>query len=423
MLSLFFTAIQSYGQRCRQSGERLSSQVEEHMSYLECLECPKCGERYDARELHNLCICGSPLLAAYDLKSLAVDLRPDRIKDRANDMWRYRELLPVDDANSIVSLGEGCTPMIRAFGLGNELKLDQLWVKDEGLAPTGTFKARGASAGISRAKELGVAVVGMPSAGNAGGAWAAYGARAGLEVHVAMPRDTPAINLLECRLYGAHLTLVDGLISDAGTVISQGVADRGWYDVSTLKEPYRIEGKKTMGFEIAEFFGWEMPDVILYPAGGGVGIIGIHKALRELGEIGWVSGPLPRMVIVQTDGCAPLVRAFEQGHTESEFWDGAETVASGLRVPKALGDFLVLQAIRKTGGTAIAVSDKEIGEAMKLAAAVDGLYMCPEGAATVVAARRLCETGWLEARDRVVLINTGTALKYPEIATELCSDL
>jgi threonine synthase len=385
------------------------------MSYLDHLACPKCLERYDVGEPHNLCRCGAPLLAIYDLDRLAGDLQPADLINRPPNMWRYREFLPVSDAENIVSLGEGYTPTLHTVGLGRELGLNQLWVKDEGLNPTGTFKARGASAGISRAGELGATAVAMPTAGNAGGAWAAYAARAGIRLHVAMPRDAPAINKMECQLYGAQLQLVDGLISDAGKLIAQGVAEHGWFDASTLKEPYRIEGKKTMGLEIAEFFDWRMPDVVVYPAGGGVGIIGIWKALRELRDMGWVSGRLPRMVVVQASGCAPLVRAFEEACDASEFWDGAQTMAAGLRVPKALGDFLVLQAVRETGGTAVAVSDEEIADAMMLAAKTDGLGMCPEGAATVAAVRQLGHLGWLQADETVVLINTGTALKYPEV--------
>jgi threonine synthase len=385
------------------------------MSYLDHLACPKCQERYDAGEPHNLCRCGSPLLAIYDLDRIAANLQPSDLVNRPANMWRYREFLPVSDAENIVSLGEGYTPMLDTARLGHELGLDWLWVKDEGLNPTGTFKARGASAGISRAGELGATAVAMPTAGNAGGAWAAYAARAGIRLHVAMPRDAPAINKMECQLYGAHLVLVDGLISDAGKLIAQGVAEHGWFDASTLKEPYRIEGKKTMGLEIAEFFDWHMPDVVIYPAGGGVGIIGIWKALRELRDMGWVSGRLPRMVIVQASGCAPLVRAFEEERDASEFWEGAQTMAAGLRVPKALGDFLVLQAVCETEGTAVAVSDADIAEAMKLAARTDGLAMCPEGAATVAAVKQLRYSGWLQAERSVVLINTGTALKYPEV--------
>jgi threonine synthase len=385
------------------------------MSYLDHLACPTCQERYDAGEPQNLCRCGAPLLVIYDLDRLAANVQPSDLVNRPANMWRYREFLPVSDAENIVSLGEGYTPMLHTARLGHELGLDWLWVKDEGLNPTGTFKARGASAGISRAGELGATAVAMPTAGNAGGAWAAYAARAGIRLHVAMPRDAPAINKMECQLYGAHLELVDGLISDAGKLIAQGVAEHGWFDASTLKEPYRIEGKKTMGLEIAEFFDWRMPDVVVYPAGGGVGIIGIWKALRELRDMGWVSGRLPRMVIVQASGCAPLVRAFEEKRDASEFWGDAQTMAAGLRVPKALGDFLVLQAVRETEGTAVAVSDTDIAEAMNLAARTDGLAMCPEGAATVAAVKQLRYSGWLQAEKNVVLINTGTALKYPEV--------
>jgi threonine synthase len=385
------------------------------MSYLDHLACPKCQELYDAGEPHNLCRCGAPLLVIYDLDRLAANVQPADLVNRPANMWRYREFLPVSDAENIVSLGEGYTPMLHTARLGHELGLDWLWVKDEGLNPTGTFKARGASAGISRAGELGATAVAMPTAGNAGGAWAAYAARAGIRLHVAMPRDAPAINKMECQLYGAHLVLVDGLISEAGKLIAQGIAEHGWFDASTLKEPYRIEGKKTMGLEIAEFFDWHMPDVVVYPAGGGVGIIGIWKALRELRDMGWVSGRLPRMVIVQASGCAPLVRAFEEERDASEFWEGAQTMAAGLRVPKALGDFLVLQAVRETEGTAVAVSDADIAGAMNLAAKTDGLAMCPEGAATVAAVKQLRDSGWLQAEKNVVLINTGTALKYPEV--------
>jgi threonine synthase len=330
-------------------------------------------------------------------------------------MWRYAEFLPVRDRRHVVTLGEGGTSMFAMPRLGDLVGLPNLYVKDEGLNPTGTFKARGASAGLSRARELGARAVAMPTAGNAGGAWAAYGAHAGIAVHIAMPRDAPTVTQLECRLYGADLTLVDGLISDAGRVISIGIQKHGWFDVSTLREPYRVEGKKTMGLEIAEDLGWELPDVIVYPAGGGVGIIGIWKALQELAAIGWVQGSLPRMVIVQAAGCAPLVRAFHTGREESEFWEGAHTVAAGLRVPKALGDFLVLRALRESGGTAVAVEDEAILEATRLLARMEGLWACPEGAATLAGAMELRRQGWLRPRDRVVLINTGSGLKYPDL--------
>lgn len=295
------------------------------------------------------------------------------------------------------------------MGIGAEL-----WIKDEGLNPTGTFKARGASCGISRAKELGVKEVALPTAGNAGGAWACYGAIAGTIVHVAMPQDAPDINKLECAIFGAALTLVDGLISDAGKIVARGVEENGWFDVSTLKEPYRIEGKKTLGLEIAEQMDWSLPDVIIYPAGGGVGIIGIKRAIDQLLQIGWVRGKTPRLVVVQSAGCAPIVKAFEEGKSESEFWTGAETIAAGLRVPKAIGDFLILEAINETHGTAISVTDDEIISTMGSVARTTGLLVAPEGAATVAAAADLSESGWISSEDRVVLINTGSGTKYPD---------
>ncbi len=386
---------------------------------LSHLECPRCGATLDADRLQNLCPCGSPLLARYDLEGLGRAVTKADLAGRPRTMWRYAEFLPVRDPGNVVTLGEGGTPMFATPRLGELVGLPHLYVKDEGLNPTGTFKARGAAVGISRARELDVRAVAMPTAGNAGSAWAAYGAHAGIAVHIAMPRDAPAVTQLECRLYGADLILVDGLISDAGRVISAGIQEHGWFDVSTLKEPYRIEGKKTMGLEIAEDFGWELPDVIVYPAGGGVGVIGIWKALRELAAIGWVEEPLPRMVIVQAAGCAPMVRAFHEGREESEFWEGAQTVAAGLRVPKALGDFLVLRALRESGGTAVAVEDEAILEATRLLARMEGLWACPEGAATLAGAMELARQGWLQPEDRVVLINTGTGLKYPDLLSLL----
>lgn len=329
-------------------------------------------------------------------------------------MWRYREFLPVTESASIVSLGEGCTPLLRIEGAERLGIGAELWIKDEGLNPTGTFKARGASCGISRAKELGVKEVALPTAGNAGGAWACYGAIAGTIVHVAMPQDAPDINKLECAIFGAALTLVDGLISDAGKIVARGVEENGWFDVSTLKEPYRIEGKKTLGLEIAEQMDWSLPDVIIYPAGGGVGIIGIKRAIDQLLQIGWVRGKTPRLVVVQSAGCAPIVKAFEEGKSESEFWTGAETIAAGLRVPKAIGDFLILEAINETHGTAISVTDDEIISTMGSVARTTGLLVAPEGAATVAAAAHLSESGWISSEDRVVLINTGSGTKYPD---------
>ncbi|MBI1801981.1 MAG: threonine synthase [Chloroflexi bacterium] len=389
------------------------------MNYLSHLQCPKCQTRHDAHRPQNLCVnCGAPLLVHYRLAEARRELSRDVLARREKTMWRYRELLPVQDERNIVSLGEGFTPILPAPRLGARIGLDRLLVKDEGLNPTGTFKARGASAGVSRAKELGIKAVAMPTAGNAGGAWAAYGAQARLETHIAMPEDAPEINQLECRIYGADLTLVNGLISDAGRLIAQGVKEHGWFDTATLKEPYRIEGKKTMGLEIAEQLGWRLPDVVIYPAGGGVGIIGIWKAFKELLELGWVAAKPVRFVVVQAQGCAPLVRAFQERRQDSEFWQNARTLASGLRVPKALGDFLVLRALAESGGIAVEASDGEMLDAMNRVAKVEGLFICPEGAATVVAAQKLRARRWLNASDEVVLINTGSGLKYPEAARQ-----
>jgi threonine synthase len=377
------------------------------------LSCPRCGERHDPTEPHNVCGCGSPLLVEYRLDRVQDALNKQDLPARSPTMWRYRELLPVPGSAEEVSLGEGFTPLLPTPRLGRSVGLPDLWVKDDGLNPTGTFKARGASCGISMARVLGIREVGVPSAGNAGAAWACYGAVAGVRVHVAMPADAPLANRVECRLYGADLTLVDGSIADAAGLVEQGVRERGWFDVSTLREPYRIEGKKTLGFEIAEQLAWEPPDAIVYPAGGGVGIIGIWRAMQQLRQLGWVES-VPRLLVTQAEGCAPIVKAFEEGEEESEPWEGGETIAAGLRVPKALGDFLVLRAVRATGGTAIAVTDEEILDAMRALAREAGILAAPEGAATLAAAKRLREQGDLGPDDRVVLINTGTGLKYPE---------
>jgi threonine synthase len=384
-------------------------------TFLTHLECPKCGQTLDPSQPRNLCACGSPLLARYDLAGIGRAVAPRDLAGRRTDMWRYREFLPVARDENIISLGEGMTPLLRADGLGDALGLANLYIKDEGPNPTGSFKARGASAGISMARELGVKVVAMPTAGNAGGAWAAYGAKAGIEAHIVMPVDAPELAKKECHLTGAHTYLVKGLISDAGKIVGRAVKRYGWFDASTLKEPYRIEGKKTMGFELAEQFGWEVPDVILYPTGGGVGLIGIWKALDELEAVGWIGPRRPRMVSVQAEGCMPIVRAFREGRRESTFWEGAATVAGGLRVPKALGDFLVLDALYRGGGTAVAIPDEETMECLMLTARVEGMFICPEGAAAVAATRRLAREGWIRPDERVVILNTGTGLKYPEV--------
>lgn len=378
------------------------------------LECSRCGASYESEQLVNLCRCGGPLLVRYDLEKVKDHLTKDEMACRKPDLWRYRELLPVRESGNIVSMGEGMTPLLKLNQLGEELDLSSLYVKDEGLLPTGSFKARGAAVGVSRAKELGVRAVAMPTNGNAGGAWSAYCARAVIESIIVMPTSAPAIHRTECAVTGAKLFLVDGLISDAGGIVGRAVAERGYYDVSTLKEPYRIEGKKTMGLEIAEQFDWKLPDVIVYPTGGGVGIIGIHKALKELQEIGWVGEKLPRLVAVQAEGCAPIVKAWRDNKSESEFWPDAHTVAFGLTVPKAIGDFLVLRAIYETEGRALEVSDEDILKAVKTIAAKEGLFICPEGAATFCAAAQLARDGWIKPDETVVLLNTGCGLKYTD---------
>jgi len=382
-------------------------------SALSHLECARCGQTYDAVTWHGLCpACRSPLLARYDLAR--VTLRPADLAGRPPTMWRYHELLPVTGPGQVVSLGEAMTPLLGVPRLAASLGLERLWIKDEGALPTGSFKARGAAVGVSRAAELGVGAMAMPTNGNAGAAWAAYAARAGLRMLVAMPLDAPTITRAEVIAAGGHLVLVDGLISDAGRLVGAAVAATEWYDVGTLKEPYRIEGKKTMGFELAEQLGWRMPDVVVYPTGGGVGLIGIVKALRELLELGWVDGPLPRMVAVQARGCAPMVRAFEAGAKSCEPWVDARTAAYGITVPAPLGDFLILDALYATGGTAVAVDDADLLADIPLVGRLEGLFVCPEGAACVSATRALLASGWLAPTDEVVLLNTGTGLIYPD---------
>jgi threonine synthase len=353
------------------------------------------------------------LLVRFDFSTIRHRwLRRDVSNGPAN-MWRYAPVLPPAES-SIVTLGEGWTPLIRARRLGARIGADALWVKDEGLNPTASFKARGLSCAVSMCVELGIKKVAIPSAGNAASAMAAYAAAAGIEAHIFMPRDVPQSNYLECKAYGAHVTLVDGLISDCGRIVAERGPQEGWFDVSTLKEPYRIEGKKTMGYEVAEQMGWELPDVIFYPTGGGVGMIGMWKAFEEMERLGWIGGRRPKMIAVQAEGCQPVVRAFQENEKRSRFFEGAHTVASGLRVPKPLGDFLVLNAVRESGGTAIAVSDEEMLTAGVQLASDEGIYAAPEGAACVVAARRLLESGFLKRTDRMVLYNTGSGLKYPE---------
>ena len=385
-------------------------------SALSHLDCPRCGARHDADVVQGTCPCGSPLLARYDLGEVRTS--PRDIAGRPSDLWRYHELLPVRAARHVVSLGEGMTPLLALPRLGRALGVPNLLMKDESLIPTGTFKARGAAVGVSRAVELGVTAIAMPTNGNAGAAWAAYAARAGLRSLVVMPADAPAVTRAECLAAGAELYLVDGLISDAGRLVAAAVEQRaGYQDTSTLREPYRIEGKKTMGLEIAEQLGWRLPSVIVYPTGGGVGIIGIYKALGELLELGWVRGELPRLVAVQAAGCAPIVRAFEAGAEISEPWPQARTVAFGITVPNALGDFLILRALYDTGGNAVAVTDEALLADQRLVASLEGTFICPEGAAGVTAVRQLRESGWLAEADEVVILNTGSGLIYPDTVT------
>jgi threonine synthase len=382
-------------------------------SFLHHLTCARCHEIYDADTQAHLCHCGSPLLASYDLEAAREQLSREMLREREPSLWRYHELLPVRSPENVVTLGEGMTPLLPLSRLGAQLDMPQLYIKDEGTIPTGSFKARGAAVGVSRAKELGVKTLAMPTNGNAGGAWATYAARAGLDAYIVMPAEAPLITRNECAISGAHLFLVQGLISDAGAIIGRAVKAHQWYDASTLKEPYRIEGKKTMGYELAEQFNWQVPDVILYPTGGGVGIIGIYKALREMQELGWIGERLPRLVAVQAEECAPIVKAWQEGKTESVLWPHSRTIAFGINVPKALGDFLVLDAIRATQGCALAVSDTELLAAQAQLAQTEGLFICPEGAATLVAASQLRASGWIKADERVVLLNTGSGIKYP----------
>lgn len=379
------------------------------------LECALCGTAYEARRLHNLCTeCGRPLLVRYDLEAAARTLTRESLKGRRADLWRYAEVLPVEREENIVSLGEGWTPLLKAERLGASLGLRHLYVKDESQNPTQSFKARGMTAAVSMAKELGVRKLAVPSAGNAAGALAAYAARAGLEAHIFMPDDTPRANVVECEQTGARVTLMKGLITDCGAEVGRRKAQEGWFDVSTLKEPYRVEGKKTLGYELAEQFGWELPDVIVYPTGGGTGLVGMWKAFDEMEAMGWIGSERPRMVSVQSEGCAPIVRAFEEGKRFADEFENAATIASGLRVPKAVGDFLILDALRASKGAAVAVSDEELLAAVGEIGAAEGLFVAPEGAACLPALRKLMGRGEVEGDERVVLFNTGAGVKYLE---------
>jgi threonine synthase len=379
------------------------------------LECGLCGLEHEARRLLSLCrTCSKPLLVRYDLSRSKTTLTKESLAARRADLWRYREVLPVDRDENIVSLGEGWTPLLRAARLGKSVGIHELYIKDESQNPTQSFKARGMATAVSMAKELGVKKLAAPSAGNAAGALAAYAARAGLEAFIFMPRDTPRANVVECEQTGAQVTLMDGLITDCGAEVGRRKDAEGWFDVSTLKEPYRVEGKKTLGYEVAEQLKWNLPDVIIYPTGGGTGLIGMWKAFDEMEEMGWIGSKRPRMVTVQAAGCAPMVRAFEEGKRFADEFPNAATTASGLRVPKAIGDFLILDALRASGGTAVSVTDEELLAATKEIGAAEGIFCAPEGAACLPALRQLIDTGEVTVGDRVVLFNTGSGVKYME---------
>jgi threonine synthase len=383
--------------------------------YVTHLECAACAARHEARQLHNLCReCGKPLLVRYDLERAAAQLTKESLRERSADLWRYREVLPVAHEENIVSLGEGWTPLVAARRLGRQLGLSALYIKDESRNPTQSFKARGMTAAVSMAKELGARKLAVPSAGNAAGALAAYAARAGIEAHIFMPRDTPRANIVECEQTGAHVVLLDGLITDCGAEVGRRKETEGWFDVSTLKEPYRVEGKKTLGYELAEQFAWELPDVIVYPTGGGTGLIGMWKAFEEMEAMGWIGSKRPRMVTVQAAGCAPIVRAFAEGKRFADEFPDAATTASGLRVPRAIGDFLILDALRASQGTAISVTDAELIAATREIGAAEGLFCAPEGAACLPALRQLVAAGAVGADERIVLFNTGAGVKYLE---------
>jgi threonine synthase len=379
------------------------------------LECAACRLEHEAQRLHNLCReCGKPLLVRYDLARAGRSLTKESLAGRRADMWRYREVLPVESEDDVVTLGEGWTPLLRTDRLGQKLGLRNLYIKDESQNPTQSFKARGMTTAVSMAKELGARKLAVPSAGNAAGALAAYAARAGLECFIFMPRDTPRANIVECEQTGAHVTLMDGLITDCGAEVGRRKEAEGWFDVSTLKEPYRIEGKKTLGYELAEQLEWTLPDVIVYPTGGGTGLIGMWKAFQEMEEMGWIGSQRPRMVTVQAAGCAPIVRAFEEGKRFADEFPNAATVASGLRVPRAIGDFLIIDALRESGGTAIAVTDEELMAATREMGAAEGLFCAPEGAACLPALRKMIDAGQVKPEERVVLFNTGAGVKYLE---------
>jgi threonine synthase len=388
------------------------------MTTLSHLECSLCGKRCDAGQAQNLCSCGGPLLVRYDLEMARQNWSREWIASGPSSMWRYAPVLPVRNPSSIVTLGEGWTPLVKARRYGAELGTSNLWIKDDGINPTASFKARGLSCALSMCLELGIRKVAIGSAGNAASACAAYAAAAGVEAYTFMPKDVPQSNYVQCAAFGAKVTLVDGLIGDCGRLVVEGKDREGWFEVNTLKEPYRIEGKKTMGYEIAEQFQWRLPDAILYPTGGGAGLIGMWKAFEEMEALGWIGPERPKMIVVQAAGCQPVVRAFEEGAERSRMWENAATISSGLRVPKPLGDFLILRIVRASGGTCIAVSDEESLEAGARLGRTEGMFVAPEGAACFAAVERLYATGFLSRDERVVVYNTGAGVKYLEAWSE-----
>ena len=390
------------------------------MNFVMHLECALCQTRHDPNALQNLCnSCQRPLWVKYDLAAIGKTISKTALTERPPTLWRYGELLPIRDPNDIVSLGETMTPLLETKRLAAHFGVSNLWVKDESRLPTGSFKARGMALAISKAKEFGVKRVACPTAGNAGGAMAAYAARAGMEAYVFMPEDTPSINQKECFLAGAKTYLVNGLITDCGRIVGEGKAKKGWFDVSTLKEPYRIEGKKTMGLELAEQLHWELPDVILYPTGGGTGLIGMWKAFHELEALGWLKSPKkPRMISCQSDGCAPIAVAFQQGERFAKKFENAATIASGIRVPAAVGDFMILDAVRESGGVALATPEADIPKWMQLASSNEGIALCPETAVCFGALEVLLRDGKIRPDEKIVVFNTGAAQKYPEAVQE-----
>ena len=382
-------------------------------NYFSHLECSNCKKKFDASQILNLCNrCGKPLLAKYDLETASKELDKSYLSNQPENMWRYSPLLPVKNNNFRLFLGEGFTPLFKADRLGKEVNHINLYIKDEGLNPSTSFKARGLAMAVSRAYELGIKEISIPSAGNAAGAMSSYAALAGIKVHVFMPKDVPPPFVAECKALGAEVTLINGLITDCGKAAAEGVKNFGWFDVSTLKEPYRIEGKKTMGYEIAEQMNWKLPDVIIYPTGGGTGLIGMWKAFDEMEKLDWIGSKRPRMVSVQSEGCAPIIKAFNEGTKHAEPWQNASTIASGLRVPGAIGDFLILNAIRESNGTAVAVTDKDIMDCTNLIGRTQGIFPAPEGGATLAAFNILYKQGWIKEEDKVVLFNTGSGHKY-----------